>query len=829
MNVFDEDILSFQIKHEEGQVPTLDIKIKNPRAGLLAPGRKVWAWLGWNNNGTLVPLFFGVLVAIPTNLFKEVITIQFIARSPQFIENKQALAETMKIRPYYDPLWLDVGHRDDPDSILEGWSALWHIDRTTLAITHSDILNGEDGTLTFTDGDAFYDSVGLSLGQAPLTNIRVEATASWWQRSSGYITVPTVNLSSYTGETFFSGWPKPGAGLGGGYTVESSFIIDTYLISQTPTASYNSSWTNTDPNPGQCSNASASTQSSGPALMSPNPLTCVLTGIYQSGICFPDSDPPVNRPMTSSSSGIIVPLWNFSADMSLRYDARRQYSEVLSFDMTANVQNVLTSPTVSQATELLALSSVDVSEPLVQVKAWSDYKNQHVSLAEIIFPNNPTKPGGLSYQICVTAGTAGSVEPVFSDVPGFTTNDNGVIWASLGQQGVSSAQHWSPAAGVPLGQIMLLQNTFFNNATGNFEAVPGAVTYYLCTKAGVTNGVYVRFSYVPTLTSNAEVTPAARIISRINPPTFSTSVGSHINDGTVQWTVLGPNPPTLGIPIGGTVDNVTARSFFPTARGRASVEYLIARARARLRMRSRAVNVSWQCPFALAVNASCRKNATLFDPRMPGGAVTGKIKGYILSFEGGRMIGHIDIGCSVGFGDSIAEITGTPVYANAGYMSPGYQLYKGKTVALGSNDITYTPPVFVPFDDGLRFPLRWDDISDGGVQSGNLEAQKAAIEASFGTEQKLRYLQSLGGSISQGTATGNSVSGRAPDEAWKIQREQQALIAQNTPYVMEANAVSYSILLKPCAGNGPFGGSYEINVSPLVLPEGINLEAPSSP
>src|ERR1017187_1414490 len=234
MEVFDEDIFSFVIKHDEGQIPTLDLVVENPRIGLLAPGRKVRAWLGWQSESGLIPLFFGVLVGVPTSLFQEKVTLQFIARSPQFIENKQALAETMKSAPYYDPIFVEANKRDDPDTILEGWSALWHIDRTSLAITASDILTGEDGNVEFTESMAFYNSVSLQLGQAPLTNIRVEATVNWTQRTSGYFTVPTVNISSYTGETLMSDWPKPGASIGGGYKCESSYVTDVYFVSETP-------------------------------------------------------------------------------------------------------------------------------------------------------------------------------------------------------------------------------------------------------------------------------------------------------------------------------------------------------------------------------------------------------------------------------------------------------------------------------------------------------------------------------------------------------------------------------------------------------------------
>src|ERR1035437_2389410 len=198
MNVANEEICSFEIKHDEGQIPTLDIIIKNPRIGLLAPGRKVWAWLAWQGagayTGTLVPIFFGVLVGVPTSLFQEKVTIQFIARSPQFIANKQALAETMKSSPYYDPIFIETSKRDDPDTILEGWSALWHIDRLTGVISASDVLVGEDGTVTYDQDHALYDSVSLQLGQPPLTNIRVEASVNWTQRFSGYFTMPTLSM-----------------------------------------------------------------------------------------------------------------------------------------------------------------------------------------------------------------------------------------------------------------------------------------------------------------------------------------------------------------------------------------------------------------------------------------------------------------------------------------------------------------------------------------------------------------------------------------------------------------------------------------------------------
>ncbi len=831
MNGLDEAILDFEIDHQEGQVPTLTLKIKNPRIGLLNPGRNVWAWFAWNNNGTMVPLFFGVLVGVPTSLFLEVVTIKLIARSPNFIMNKQAVAETMKIRPYYDPIWFDTQHRDDPDSILEGWSALWHIDRTTMAITASDILNGEDGTVTFTADQALYNSVSMELGQPPLANVRVEASVNWTQRSSGFMTVPTVFLSSYTGETLLSDWPKAGASIGGGYKVESSFVTDVYFVANTPMMSYNSTWSNADPNPGQCSNASASSSSSGPALLSPNSLSCILTGEFISGVCFPDSDPPVNTPASTSITGVIVPMWSVALDMNVRYDARREFSEAIVFDMTAATQGILASPTVSQDTELITIASVDIGQPLESVLAWTDFANAPVAVSQIIFPNNPTTPGGQSYQICIVAGIAGSVEPVFSDFIGQNTTDGTVVWASMGDSPLTNNPGWTAASFVPVGQIILLQNTVFNPADGDFEDVPNSTSYYMCVSSGETNSTYTTFTYTPPRASNEEATPAPRVISYLQSPAFVTTPGVTVADGSVIWKVLGTNPSTLTIPIGGTPTNVTARQYFPTNRGLWSIEFLICKARARLRFRSRAVKIGWQAPFALGVGLSCRMNATLYDPRLPGGVATGKIIGYKLTGNGdsGELRSHVEIGCAIGFGGSIAAITGTPVYASAGYVQAGYQQYAGAAYVPSNNDISYTPPTVNYFDDGLSFPLQWRDVSDGGLVSGSLAQQAAAITASFQAARILAYAQMWAGkTITVGQGSTTTTSGISATQAWTLEQQQLAMTTQNIPYVMEANPVSWSCLIKPCADNGPFEGGYTISVTPLVIPEGINLLAPSS-
>jgi hypothetical protein len=827
----DEQILALEVKGEEGQVPVLNITIRNPRVGLLAPGRKVWAWLARQPIGGsgVVPLFFGVLIGVPANLFKEKIALQFIARPPDYIARKQAVAETLKVRPYWDPVFIDEARRDEPDAILEGRSALYHVDRVSHEVTASDILVGEDGVVTFTGEDAFYDSVSLTLGQPPLADIQVQASVSWTQRTFGTVKGPNVNIESYTGETFFSGWPKPGAELGSGWRVEASLVYDVYKVAQTPMASFNTTWTNNAKEAADGDTQEITTSSTFPALLSPDPLSYTLTAQTQSGVCDPEADPPINRPAKVDLSGITVPKWVLNCTWTLRYDARREYNEQIFFNLRANTQAIITSPTVEQDTELLKISGANVGEPLLVFEASSAFRGLPVGLGQIIFPNNPTVPGGLSYQICVTPGTAGAHEPIYSDIVGAITNDGGMQWASLGPNPVVVQPAWQHSSFVPLGEIICYEPVVFNPAFGDLVKT-GQSTYYLCTRPGETNHQETEITYVPPIVNNDEAVPAPQHFFFIAGPGFTTTPGAIVNEsgnGTVQWTCLGQAPALLGIPIGGTPEHVTARSYFPSDRGLWSLEYLICRARARLRLRARAVTVGWDCPFDLALGLSCRKNATLFDPRLPGGAVTGKIIAYSLKADGdGREIGHVEIGCAVGFGGSVPQITGTPEYtAGAGYMLPGYQRYDGGQATLG--DVGYAPPEFAPYDDGLAFPLR--ELPGEGVISGSVDAQKAVIDASIPIT---RYLDNLGtqlpsGSTAPADGSSGTVTAITPEAAWWIVQQKLLNEPATLPYVMEANPVTYQLLIDPVQ-NGPFSAAYFVTVTALEVPQGINLQAPSS-
>lgn len=131
--VEDEKVLSIEIEHSEGDFPSLSIVIKNPRIGLLAPARKTWVWL--SHGGT--PLFFGRLVGVPSNINQNAVTLEFVARPADYAAQKSTLAGSLRVLPYYDPVFITPDAQADPDTVLEARPAMWHIDRTTLAVTTS--------------------------------------------------------------------------------------------------------------------------------------------------------------------------------------------------------------------------------------------------------------------------------------------------------------------------------------------------------------------------------------------------------------------------------------------------------------------------------------------------------------------------------------------------------------------------------------------------------------------------------------------------------------------------------------------------------------------
>jgi hypothetical protein len=197
-----------------------------------------------------VPLFNGRLIGTPRLAAAEVMQLQFLARPDDYNQQKLALAEDMKVLPFWDPVWLAT-QQDNPDTVLETYSALWHTDRLTHEVTTSDIIEGEAGVWTVGEDQAFYDTFSMAFGDGgPLRQVSVSGTVSWEQTGSGDIDITpslfhafgdagnigtlfsdlgstrwhkylTKGAVIYTlnGSAIKSSWPQPGTSIGAGWEV----------------------------------------------------------------------------------------------------------------------------------------------------------------------------------------------------------------------------------------------------------------------------------------------------------------------------------------------------------------------------------------------------------------------------------------------------------------------------------------------------------------------------------------------------------------------------------------------------------------------------------
>jgi hypothetical protein len=847
----DEAIFAFSIQHDESQIPTLEIEIANPGVGLLSAGRKQWAWFSYWNGSTVVPLFFGRLDGIPSDLFRQVIKIKFRARAPDYISKKQALAETLKISPYYDPVLLDDAHRSDLEAILEGWSATPHVDRTTLAWSISDILLGEDGTVVFDGDTAFYDSLEFRVDQPPFTAIRLDLTAQWSQTSAGgSIKLGPFNIKTYTGQSLMNEWPKAGASIGGGWTAQASTFLDIHGISTAQTISTSYSWHNAGKTHSEGDTMSLSVSQSQPYFSAPYIQILLTQVIKNGGIIDGEGDPNGYVHETY----LWVPEWTIQASLDLQYKADRPRTEYATILLQSDLQPVLTDPDVQQDSEVIKISTVDLGLPMIDARAWTILAGQSVALGQICLPNNPSLPGGTSYQVIVTPGVCGTTEPTFSDVPGDTTSDGSAVWACIGES-LPTIGDWKPSTVAALGTIIApttptwiyyssLLPPVIPYRTSGAQVSEGMIirtddnlSFQQCTQGGTTQYLTKpAFSPVYGVTTNdgtAQWTslgprlPAGSFQIAVQsglsalqiPPPWSAISGDQVTDGTIIWTSLGAGGPSISIPAGGLVGNVTRRSYFPTARGIQTVEAALMKARAHLRKRARCVEIGWEAPFSTGVGLSCRMNATIIDPnenpRIPGGTATGKITSYSLTGNGdsGVFLTKVKIGCAVGTGGTVSAVAGTGVYAESGVFEPGVQQMTGSTVLPASGDVGYGPPLDNPNDDGLTFPLSADKVVLNQTVVGSLDTQAAAINAAIPIIQKEAALQQ------------NTVPGDAQAQL-DMQKQMAALgnVTIDSVLAQAGNSIYLDLQLSPVSGTG-FTTVYKIKTTKLQIPKQIDLGA----
>ena len=190
----------------------------------------------------------------PSGTNKETVRLRYHARSVNCTRNKQAEAEALKILGPWDPVTIIDQKKMIPTQYWRATSKLYHFARLPtdgdFVTSSSDILEGEDGTAVFDPTGVLYNSFQMEPGDAPLTNVQVQMRTKWTQRTFGFIPTPSVNLQSYTGQSFMDQWFKPNQSIGGGWSCESSFVWDVFGTAYCTTYERHFHYVNTSvPNP----------------------------------------------------------------------------------------------------------------------------------------------------------------------------------------------------------------------------------------------------------------------------------------------------------------------------------------------------------------------------------------------------------------------------------------------------------------------------------------------------------------------------------------------------------------------------------------------------
>jgi hypothetical protein len=380
---WDENIFSFTLAQDEGDPANLTVVVRRPRniagdpIGLLGPGRKIWAWFALDCGDDLIR-FRGRLVGVPTSIFEELVTLEFVARPFDVVAQKAALAETLRVLPHYDEVVIDKERRNDPEVVLEGYSKIWHYDRETHALTVSDEVTGEDGLVEFDgaseDGKVLWDGLGLTLTSGPLARVDVVAEFTWSQQGQGNVDLTRYLIDGwpkYHPNTIASysltadSWPKNGTGIGDGWIVAQASAREVYDLtvhSRTFTEGVETKVSST------ASVKVTATQSvSSPPMIPPGSIQGGGTYTQQSSVSYSNS--PSGRYVSSlsysySGTASFLPLHHIQPTLVAAYTANRQCTERVAFSLFADVQHILTDPEDGEALRIDDIRSVNLSEPI---------------------------------------------------------------------------------------------------------------------------------------------------------------------------------------------------------------------------------------------------------------------------------------------------------------------------------------------------------------------------------------------------------------------------------------------------------------------------------
>ncbi|HAU29797.1 MAG TPA: hypothetical protein DCW68_06805 [Rhodospirillaceae bacterium] len=233
----DEVVFQLDIAEREGEFAAAMVRVLTPASGLLASGRKRWAYISESNGAGGADLIFcGQVTGTPHMADGGTAELELIAQPPGWRAALDALATTLRVAPYYDALFFDLAAHPQPEDALAGRAAHYHWHRATGALSLVS-LTAATSTIDLTGLHA-WKSMQMEISDAPVRRIAVRVEAQWTQQASGETDITSAVLSAMgsdpayvstlTGTDFAARWPARGQGIGdaSGYIVSDSSLTE---------------------------------------------------------------------------------------------------------------------------------------------------------------------------------------------------------------------------------------------------------------------------------------------------------------------------------------------------------------------------------------------------------------------------------------------------------------------------------------------------------------------------------------------------------------------------------------------------------------------------
>ena len=237
-----------------------------------------------------------------------------------------------------------------------------------LAVTVSDLLQGEDGTVNVEEQTSLYENFSLTYGQPPLVAVTVSGTVTWQQQATGNLDVtqkivdafraqnspwkdafPTPQgatgpgggglIAVLSGDGMQTDWPKPGTSIGGGWSLSSYNDGSGYPLCYC----WNAVW----------------------------PIGWLKSKVYNVTVSAQNPTVQTNADGTANNAAMLTgqystyiygfPLNIYKVRMVLRYEADRRRTETITAVMAADVQRLI-SDTAEQDRESVELTSEYVGQ-----------------------------------------------------------------------------------------------------------------------------------------------------------------------------------------------------------------------------------------------------------------------------------------------------------------------------------------------------------------------------------------------------------------------------------------------------------------------------------